>query len=219
MFIMKEKCERRNDMSDFNMCEEAEAVEVSGSGSAVDGSQGYLPTRIEDEAIDVMREAKQFMESTHVVSLYDVYFQLNHLLERLSCAMEQLKPYTRWSDPTECPKDAIELYQKLEGVRQELQEYKKDLSRKICEEDLNKGRSLINKVKDFLDKDPAEEKRKDKRAYYDTCDNYSRLCEGLAADLSEHYESFADEENSSSEYQEMILTLRNYKNVLDSRIR
>jgi len=164
-----------------------------------------------------LQRALNFLYSDHGSDLYAINEQTAHFIEILTGDLNYIGQFI---DHGLYRQSYVKkTYTQVEKGLQQLLEFNKANHRIICEEGLERGLTAMNKVLAFLALNPEEEKKKDKRAFYENCDNYSRLCDGVIRELEQVYKPFADDPTLSAELDHQIETLAGFSDKLEALIR
>jgi len=201
---MSEENMSKEVMNEEVMSDEAMSAEGFEAGSEMLGSRYF-------EILDDLEKIQSFIHSEHSSNLFDFEEQLSHYIQYLTD--------TRQYVATQDSMFWKAMLYNVDRIIGQLTIMSKENTAAICRDGLDRGESAIQKVQEFLARDIEEEKRKDKGAYYDTCDNYARLCERLADELEQRYRPITDDAGSMAKFDEQIKTLRKCKNDLEARFR
>jgi len=205
-------------MSEENICEEVMNEEVtfeetmSAEGPEV-GSEMLGKSR-DKEIKKTLDEIYNFIDGPHNCDAIYLEEQVTRYIQYLTDAYQYVD--SKSQGPEKPPAEQA-LLRNIEYALGELTIMSNENIAAICKSGLAKGESVIQKVREFLDRNIEEEKRKDKQAYYDTCDNYARLCEGLADEMEQQYRLIADDAGIIAKIDEQIKTLRQYSKDLNAR--
>jgi len=163
------------------------------------------------KAIEFIHLSRAFLCRDHSGDPSSVKEEVDYYLSKLDEREQDLSPYKNDSKTIDC-------IQKIETTKKALLDCRRQVDEAICADWVKNCEETIRKIEDFLRLNPEEEKKKDKGAYYDKCDNYARTCDGLISTLSSEYMPRIDDASVSAKLHKLIETLERFRNALEANI-